>query len=269
MPALQNTRRRTPQNSSRVPEGSRQRAQTSHSARISSLKPRFAGLDEREIVTAKHPLELRYPNITLNSLQRAMVYCMDFCGGAATDEELEAFCSLYWRAIERHSQRRTEYSGTPNKRIFKIIFSIKKNGFPLFVESPDDPDKHTVYVPKEHFQDRLLQILRGCEEGYTISELAEMMQEAEFDGFFKELPCARRVRALLLVYRRQNVVEFCEATDKWYIKRLKKHKQARETKPDYLGDIQVNTCSLEDLYMEMQKRKAKKSSCESEGDLAG
>ena len=254
MPALQNTRRRTGGPSSQSAETTRQRNHSSHSARISSLKPRFAGLDERQVVSAKHPLELKYPNITLNSLQRAMVYCIEFCGGAATDEELEAFCSLYWRAIERYSQRRTEYSGMPNKRIFKIIFSIKKNGFPLFVECPEDKTKHQVYVPKEHFQDRLLQILRTSPDGFHIDELVMQMDQAEFDGFFKDLPCARRVRALLLVYRRKNMVEFCEESNKWRMKAVTQQKPQNSTKPDLLSDLQVSTVSLEDLFAEIKRR---------------
>ena len=91
-----------------------------HQSTISALRARFVGLDPEQITTTKHPLETSsYMKNMLNPLQRAMVFCMNFCGGYASDDELEAFCSVYWKAIEAASERRMGYAGLPNKRIFK------------------------------------------------------------------------------------------------------------------------------------------------------
>lgn len=255
MPAGKRKRKATQSSKDQAQE--RKRKVNEHAATIAALKPRFMGLDENQVVSARHPLELKYSNISLNSLQRAMVFCMNFCGGAASDDELEAFCSVYWRAIEQKSERRSEYSGAPTKRIFKIIFSIKKNGLPLFVESSEDKSKHQVYVPHKQFQDIILDLLRDKEDGYTLSELTELMKDGDYDGFFKDLPCSRRVRAQLLVYRRQEIVEYSPDTDKWTIKVSKPRPKITSTLPDFLKDLQPKNLTLSELYDEIQRRMAK------------
>ena len=257
MPALRGKRKRKDTATTKEQKQARKRKLKEHSATIAALKPRFSGLCEKQILSTRHPLELVFSDITLNPLQRAMVFCINFCGGAATDDELEAFCALYWKAIEQESQRRTMYSGMPNKRIFKIIFSIKKNGFPLFVESPDDKNKHQVYVPQKQFQDRILDMLREKEDGYTIEELAEQLDGVECDGFFKELSCLRRVRAQLLIYKRQHVVEYCEETDKWSIKKPQVWQATDPGTPHFLKDVKLNNVSLSTLYDEIQRRKGR------------
>lgn len=258
MPALRGKRKRKSAAVTQEQKRDRKRKMSEHSATIAALKPRFIGLDEKQILSIPHPLELLYSDITLNPLQRAMVFCINFCGGAATDDELEAFCELYWKAIEQKSQRRTDYSGCPNKRIFKIIFSIKRNGFPLFVECPGDKNKHQVYVPQKQFQDRVLDLLRDSSEGYTIQELADKLDGIECDGFFKELSCLRRVRAQLLIYKRQHVVEFCEQTDKWRIKKPQQCSVQDSGTPHFLRDVKLNNISVAGLYDEIQKRKSTK-----------
>lgn len=133
-----------------------------HQNQISTLRSKFLGLNPQAIISTKHPLENKpFMKHLLNPLQRAMVFCMNFCGGYASDDELEAFCSIYWKNIEAASERRMGYAGLPTKRIFKIIFSIKKNGFPLFVNCPTDPTKHGPYIPQILFQERLLSILKN------------------------------------------------------------------------------------------------------------
>lgn len=257
MRAVRAKRKRKNTQSTKDQAQERKRKISEHAATIAALKPRFMGLDETQVVSARHPLEMKYSNISLNSLQRAMVFCMNFCGGAASDDELEAFCSVYWRAIEQNSDRRSEYSGAPTKRIFKIIFGNKKKGLPLFVECPDDKGKHQVYIPHKQFQDIMLDLIREKEDGYSIEELTEIMKDVEHDGFFKDLPCHRRIRAQLLLYKRQDIVDYCPNTNRWVIRQSKSNEGARSMIPDFLKDLQPKNLSLSELYDELQRRMSK------------
>ncbi|OHT03853.1 hypothetical protein TRFO_01575 [Tritrichomonas foetus] len=230
-----------------------------HMSTITQLRQRFVGLDPDLITSTKHPLETTsYMKNMLNPLQRAMVFCMNYCGGYASDDELEAFCSVYWKAIEAASDRRMGYAGLPNKRIFKIIFSIKKNGVPLFVPCPTDESKHGPYVPQQLFHDRIIDFLRIHQNGAKLSEIAENLEPFKNEnGFFIDLEtCERRVRATLFLYRHQGHVIFDEDQEVFI---LREHYQTRtapsSTLPKFLIDLNINNMTPGQLYDEIKKRK--------------
>jgi hypothetical protein len=223
-----------------------QNAKKDYEAQISELSDKFEDVDPDRICEAMHPFEVTglCGDKPLSIAQKAITFCIEHQGGAASDTEILAFLRRFWGEIIPKEDRK--HSSVPDKRILHINFSIQKGKRFLFVRSPDDPEKWCLNSPQgpiennrkigeqvQQFQDKMMGIMKKQgTEGATFDELMGLCHEIEdVDGHFQGLPLKARLKAFLTSKKVIHEVSYDERTQKWAI--ATKTKVERKFKPDH------------------------------------
>ena len=222
--------------------------------------------EQNDLMHAQHPLETTglLNGKMLSVTQRAMICCINKNGGSASEKAILRFLKKHWQFIRKNSAK--DYRDTANCRVLRINLNSKKNGHNLFWE----PDKgsgvwaltqtgETKSTRTPKFDDRILTLLREHEDGMTIEELvAESREFMDLDGMFKELlqvdpTGARRIRALLVVARRDGKVVYNEEMDKWAITSDRVQVKKTHKLPDWFGAVKIGETTVSELYKMMKR----------------
>jgi hypothetical protein len=234
-------------------------------AQIQDLAGSFNDVEPEAVRDTMHPFEHAglCGDKPLSIVQKAITYCIQYLGGAASECEILAFFHRYWTKIVSQ----TDHSGrpTPDKRILRINFTIQKEKRSLFVRSPHDQQKwclNTANAPIESnrrisdqivpFQDRMLSIVRDHEEGLSFDELIELTKEfASADGVYQHLPHERRLKTCLAIKKAVREIHFNEKSQKWMPGPPRPERKKGRSEPSATGllkGIHVRELTVNELW---------------------
>jgi hypothetical protein len=198
-------------------------------AQIQDLGIAFDDVQPDAVADAQHPFEIAglCGEKPLSIVQKAITYCIQFLGGAASEQEILAFLHRFWGQIVAKTDHASR--PTPDKRILRINFTIQKEKRFLFVRSLHDQQKwclNTAQAPIETnrritdqvvpFQERVVSVVRNHDEGISFDDLAELTRDlAEIDGLYQNLPHEQRLKTCLTVKKVVHEVHFNEKTQRW------------------------------------------------------
>jgi hypothetical protein len=204
-------------------------ARKDYEAQIQDLAGNFDDVDPEAVRDAVHPFEVAgiCGDKPLSIMQKAITYCIQYLGGAASELEILAFLRRYWSEIVAKTDHQSRQ--IPDKRVLRINFTIQKEKRFLFVRSAHDQEKwclNTTKAPIEPnrriadqvvpFQDRMLAVLRSHDEGLAFDEIVELTKEfATVDGMYQNLPLEKRVKTCLTVKRVIREAYYDEKTQRW------------------------------------------------------